>query len=45
MTKQCRICVPLWLSTLALLAALSASERVRRRNKKARKPQERTDGE
>ena len=46
MSKKGRICVPLWLVTLALMAALTASERVRRRNNnKAGKAEKRDDGE
>ncbi len=45
MSKKGRICVPLWLVTLALMAALTASERVRRRNDKAGKAEKRDDGE
>jgi hypothetical protein len=45
MSKKGRICMPLWLVTLALMAALTASERVRRRNNKAKQAEKRDDGE
>jgi hypothetical protein len=37
--------MPLWLVTLALMAALTASERVRRRNNKANEAKKRDDSE
>ncbi len=45
MSKKGRICLPLWLVTLMLMAALSASERMHRRNNKANEAKKRDDSE